>query len=149
MIRAFGTAGFAATVVIVLVAFSGPRGAFKGAAYVIDGDTIAIGSQRFRLNGVAAPESYEPGGRAATKWMQQYLAGRVVTCLPNGERSYNRLVAICRVGGRDVGAMIIRAGLARDCPRFSGGRYLADERAARAQGRDLSRRYILPGYCRR
>jgi micrococcal nuclease len=44
------------------------------------------------------------------------------------------------VDGRDIGAELIEAGLARDCPRFSRGRYAELEPEA-------ARRLPLPGYC--
>jgi micrococcal nuclease len=130
------------------VAFGAHAANFQGRARVIDGDTIAIGSTHFRLNGVAAPELSDPGGQAAKRWMRHFLAGHIVRCQFNGQRSYNRLVAICYANGQDIGAAIIRAGFARDCPHYSHGRYRADERAARRAGHDLARRYPLPRYCR-
>lgn len=50
--------------------------------------------------------------------------------------------------GRDVPAMIVEAGLERDCPHYSGGRYADDE--DRAAWRDAAIRgmYRLPGYCK-
>jgi endonuclease YncB( thermonuclease family) len=39
-------------------------------------------------------------------------------------------VGVCRVGGRDVAEQVIAAGLARDCPRCSKGRYAVIEPAA-------------------
>jgi hypothetical protein len=44
--------------------------------------------------------------------------------------------------GTDIGAAIITEGLARDCPRYSGGRYEVYET-------EKSRTLPLPGYCRR
>ena len=43
---------------------------------------------------------------------------------------------------------MVRAGLARDCPRFSGGRYGAAELQAAAAGATIGESYTLPGYCR-
>jgi endonuclease YncB( thermonuclease family) len=46
----------------------------------------------------------------------------------NGERSYERLVGVCFLpNGTDIGAEIIRRGLALDCQRWSFGRYRALE----------------------
>ena len=59
------------------------------------------------------------------------------------------MAAVCRVAdGRDVPAMIVEAGLERDCPHYSGGRYADDE--DRAAWRDAAIRgmYRLPGYCK-
>ncbi|MBO43329.1 MAG: hypothetical protein CMM28_06350 [Rhodospirillaceae bacterium] len=35
-----------------------------------DGDTIVVGKQAIRLNGIAAPERNEPGGKEATAYMR-------------------------------------------------------------------------------
>jgi hypothetical protein len=43
---------------------------------------------------------------------------------------------------------MVREGLARDCPRFIGGRYAKTERQAAADGATIGRVYSLPGYCR-
>jgi endonuclease YncB( thermonuclease family) len=42
-------------------------------------------------------------------------------------------VAVCRVGGRDIGAELVREGWALDYRRYSGGAYAADQAAARAE----------------
>jgi hypothetical protein len=42
---------------------------------------------------------------------------------------------------------MVRQGLARDCPLFSGGRYAAAERQAAGDGAEIGRTYQLPGYC--
>ena len=44
---------------------------------------------------------------------------------------YRRSVARCQAGGRDLGAIMVRAGLAWEYKRFSDGRYTKDEAAAR------------------
>jgi endonuclease YncB( thermonuclease family) len=74
--------------------------------------------------------------------VRELVADREVTCdLADGTRTRGRVVGVCRVGDRDIGAELIRAGLARDCPRYSKGRYAVLETPA---GRQLP----LPGYCR-
>ncbi|MDX6749230.1 thermonuclease family protein [Geminicoccaceae bacterium 1502E] len=116
--------------------------------HVRDGDTIEIGRVAIRLRGVAAPERGEPLGRRATARMKELALGSRVTCEPDGSRSYDRIVAVCYLGGVDVGEVLIREGLARDCPRFSRGRYGQAEEAAAAAGAQIRKQYRLPGYCR-
>jgi hypothetical protein len=55
---------------------------------------------------------------------------------------------VCYLEGSDLAAEMVRAGLARDCPRFSGGRYRAAEAQAAAAGETIGGSYRLPGYCR-
>jgi hypothetical protein len=42
---------------------------------------------------------------------------------------------------------MVAAGLARDCPHFSGGRYSDIEARAAAAGATIGQTYELPGYC--
>tara|TARA_R110000868_G_scaffold313316_6_gene574314 strand:+ start:7019 stop:7510 length:492 start_codon:yes stop_codon:yes gene_type:complete len=113
----------------------------EGVARAIDGDTVALAGIHVRLNGVAAPERNEPGGPEATKFLAHMIDGNVLHCSLDGTKSYERFVGICFLDNRDVGSAVISAGLARDCPRFSGGRYAAVETAA---GHQL----VFPSYCR-
>jgi len=120
-----------------------------GRTRVIDGDTIAVAGVTVRLKGVAAPETPhssspgEPGGYEAKAFMEDLAGGRPAICELTGERTWGRRrVGYCSVGGADLGEAIVRAGLARDCPRYSGGRYAEFEPAA---ARTLS----FPSYCRR
>jgi micrococcal nuclease len=115
---------------------------------VRDGDTIEVGRTAVRLQGVAAPELREPLGPEARRAMRELAQGRRVECEPDGSRSYDRVVALCRrlEDGEDIGALLIGRGLARDCARYSRGRYAALEAAVRAPIRHL---YKLPAYCRR
>lgn len=113
---------------------------------VRDGDTLEVNGVAVRLRGVTAPERSHPLGMLATQAMREFALGHRVTCWPDGTRSYDRIVAVCERDGVDLGAFLIFRGLARDCPRFSGGRYAALERegAQRTRIREL---YPLPDYC--
>ncbi|MCL6609585.1 MAG: thermonuclease family protein [Geminicoccaceae bacterium] len=115
---------------------------------VRDGDTFELEGRAIRLQGVAAPELNDRLGAESREALRQLVAGRTVACAPDGSRTRGRIVAVCTVDGRDLGAALVAAGLARDCPRFSGGRYAALERAASARGAPITRVYPLPSYCR-
>lgn len=117
------------------------RGTITGTAYATDGDTIKLDRKvRVRLSGVAAPERDEAGGTEATAFMARLVNGRSVRCELDGTRSHDRVVGTCFVGGQDIGKAVIAAGLARDCPRFSGGRYASAERPEAAS-------LPFPRYC--
>jgi endonuclease YncB( thermonuclease family) len=114
-----------------------------GAAQVIDGDTIAIGGTRIRLEGIDAPEAGQtckrkwfgswPCGSAATDALQGLLAGKTVDCRSRGLDRYGRTLATCFVDGRDINAAIVRQGLAWAFVKFS-ATYVKEEAEARAQG---------------
>lgn len=114
--------------------------------HVRDADTIEVATSRgrlaIRLNGVDAPELNERGGRAGREWMRRAFGGQPLTCRLNGDRTYDRWVGVCwNREGYDLGASVIAAGHARDCPRYSGGRYRKFETAA-------SRSIPSKPYCR-
>jgi len=97
----------------------------SGVPYVIDGDTLAFGRVHVRLWGIDAPEMDTWQGRRARAFLIRQLAGRQVTYVPTGERSYNRIVARCYVEGEDIAWWLINSGNAVDWPRHSGGYYRA------------------------
>ena len=97
---------------------------------------------------LAAPEWDEPGGTEAREAMIAPVHGRTVRCELDGSRTYDRCAGVCYLEGRDIAESVVSAGLARDCPRYSGGRYAVIEAQAAAGGATIRKDYPLPGYCR-
>lgn len=112
-------------------------GSLAGPAYTIDGDTISINYVHIRLYGIDAEELSEPNGLAAKQHMEQLTRGRIVTCTPTGERSYDRLVAVCG----DLNERMVADGMALDCARYSHGLY------RRLEPVGVRSRLIQKGYC--
>ena len=85
--------------------------------YVVDGDTIRLGSGTYvRLIGIDTPEVGECGYQAAKKALDQMVGSSVG--LPNPSSvddmdGYGRLLRYVRAGGRDTGLVLIRRGLAK------------------------------------
>jgi endonuclease YncB( thermonuclease family) len=122
-------------------------GALAGRVRVIDDDTIVAIGVHVCLQGVAAPEIAHPGlseaepdGEAACAFLRRLAEGRSAACELTRERTHGRRVGVCRMAGLDCGEAVVAAGLARDCPRYSGGRYAAVERPGAAA-------LPLPAYC--
>lgn len=110
--------------------------------HVRDVDTIEVNGLPVRLNGVDGPELDQRGGQAGKRWMQKQDLRKPVRCWLTGAKTHDRWVGTCHDSAdRDIGALAIAAGMARDCPRYSGGRYAAFETAE-------SRRLPRHGYCR-
>ncbi|MEP3053296.1 thermonuclease family protein [Ascidiaceihabitans sp.] len=96
----------------------------KGKAWVIDGDTIAINRIKIRFAGIDAPELDQPWGQKSKWAMVKLCKGKVITVKLTGETSYDRLVGTCYLpDGRDLGAEIVKAGLALDGGLYSKGKY--------------------------
>lgn len=105
---------------------------------ITDGDTIRFGETRVRLHGVDAPEMRTEEGREARRRLIALIGDGQVRCRDTGQRSYDRVVAVCfDARGRDLAAAMVQAGWAVDAPRFSGGRYAAYQRRAEAAGAGL------------
>lgn len=101
----------------------------SGPARVIDGDTIAIGDARIRLEGIDAPEASQQChsaklgkwscGPAATRQLASLIAGRNVRCESSGVDKYGRMLAICRAGSLELNAEMVRRGFAWAFVRYS------------------------------
>jgi endonuclease YncB( thermonuclease family) len=96
----------------------------RGRAYIIDGDTIRIGKTKVRLAGIDAPELDQPYGQKSKWAMVRICKGQSIRVELTGETSYDRLVGTCYLpDGRDIGAELIKEGLAIDGGYYSKGKY--------------------------
>ncbi len=111
-----------------------------GASYaqtITDGDTLRMNGVTYRLYGIDAPETKQdcpdgwPAGRMATMRLQELISGRTVICQEKDRDRYGRTVAVCRAGGEDIGAIVVRDGLAWAFTRYSRD-YVQQEEWARA-----------------
>lgn len=106
-----------------------PRGAgteFAGVVrHVIDGDNLCVGPAdgdgatwiEVRLMDFSAPESSEAAGPRATQALRDIAFDRQAECVvtpgDNGRTSsWDRVHAVCRVGGDTIGDMMRAAGIA-------------------------------------
>jgi endonuclease YncB( thermonuclease family) len=92
--------------------FSGP------VVYVGDGDSLCVavgpGPQKWvevRVADFYAPELHDPDGPAAKAALERIAKGRQAVCMAD-HQSYDRVVARCEIGGRSVGDLMRRAGIA-------------------------------------
>jgi endonuclease YncB( thermonuclease family) len=123
-----------------------------GTATVIDGDTIVIAGERVRLEGIDSPEKDQtctaygqqwPCGRTAAEWLKEYLRGRQVDCVGHARDRYDRLLAVCYVGGGSINDRLVREGWALDYRKYSTD-YLEAEAEAKRRGAGVWRGEFVP-----
>jgi endonuclease YncB( thermonuclease family) len=106
-------------------------------AVAIDGDTVKINGTTFRMHGIDAPELSQTcgdwiAGQYAAAVLRGMLDKRFVLCIPKTTDRYGRTVGVCYADGMDVGAEMVRQGMAWAFTRYSGD-YVAHEQRARAE----------------
>jgi endonuclease YncB( thermonuclease family) len=133
----------AATIVMCLVGLAllmrGER--IAGNAFAIDGDTLVVDGRRVRLRGLDAPEldqtchrgaiSYRCGEEARAA-LRALVERETVTCMTSGRDRFERALGTCSVRGQDIGAAMVRRGLA-----VSSRDYAEEEREARDAKRGI------------
>jgi endonuclease YncB( thermonuclease family) len=112
-----------------------------GTARAADGDTLTMNGLRIRLSGMDAPELTQPCRKDGVEWQCGAAArSRLAELLKRGAIAFNligtdrydRTLARCRAGNDDLGARMVRDGLA-----VSYGDYEDAEALARAERKGL------------
>jgi endonuclease YncB( thermonuclease family) len=106
--------------------------AIVGKPLVLAGDTVRIGSTLLRLYGIATPGKSDLGGLEAAGKLAGLVGSRELVCRKTGKLFAGAFVAHCELNGQDLSELLIRRGLALDCPAMSGGAYAALEYVAPA-----------------
>ncbi len=125
-----------------LVAMLAVSAASSHAQTITDGDTLRVNGVTYRLHGIDAPEAKQvcgdgwPVGSLATTRLQALISGRNVVCEKRDQDRYGRTVAVCRANGEDLGAILVREGLAWAFVRYSRD-YVEQEALAKADRRGI------------
>ena len=115
---------------------------------VADGDSFRMNGERYRLQDIDAPELHQmctdgagrswPCGRQARNELRKLLNQNALNCQRISRDRFGRFVAVCNVGGRDVGETMVRNGWATAYKgRGFSSRYLSAENEARTAKRGL------------
>ena len=112
-----------------------------GTATITDADTIVIGGETIRLQGVDAPETDQicldsrgglwNCGIVARNRLIQYIGSRETSCATNGKDAFGRWLATCSTNEGDLSAWLVREGLGMAFVRYSKA-YVAEEAIARS-----------------
>jgi endonuclease YncB( thermonuclease family) len=131
-----------AALAISSTASAAPR-EISGSAHVIDGDSLRVGGAEVRLFGIDAFEGRQTCERGGSRWncgeaaadrLRALVGSRAISCEQKDIDSYGRTVAVCRSGAVDVGAELVRSGLALAYRRYSSD-YVDEENEARSARR--------------
>lgn len=115
---------------------------------VADGDSFRMNGERYRLQDIDAPELHQmctdgagrswPCGRQARNELRKLLNQNALSCQRINRDRFGRSVAVCNVGGRDVGETMVRSGWATAYKgRGFSNRYVSAENEARTARRGL------------
>jgi len=137
-LKRVGTLLLVAAAVAALVILAEEQATVAGLGTATDGDTLRVGDLAIRLAGIDAPELRQSCTRDerptecgvdAKAELARLVEGSVVRCRIEGRDRYRRYLARCRAGGADLGAVLVRSGLALS---YDGG-YDREEAQARAE----------------
>ncbi|MDK4736312.1 thermonuclease family protein [Rhizobium sp. CNPSo 3490] len=138
-----GVTAFALLVLLALIAAKiNDRATIKraGAFHAADGDSLTLGGERFRLEGIDAPELNQSCERAGKAWacgrvarevLQEMVLASETLCQGDRRDRYDRLLVVCRSGtGGDINAGMVRRGMAVSYGGY--GKEEAEARGAKA-----------------
>ena len=127
---------------LYLAVFAAGSASAEQVLRVKDGDTITVQSGEeevdIRLADIDAPESDQPLGAEAHRFLQSLIEGREAELALVGGAAYRRIVARVYRDGVDINAEMVRRGLAWVVRDYDPAPYLVElEDGAREAGRGL------------
>lgn len=87
-------------------------------SWVMDGDTVLLVREgqhepvKLRIEGIDAPETCQPGGEQARDAMIRLALRKSVLVLDHGQDTYGRQIGRLSIDGVDLGAEMVRSGMA-------------------------------------
>ena len=131
---------FALALLLVATNAHAQIGPIVGVAHAADGDSLVINDTRIRLYGIDAPELDQQCQRNGVNWscgeeakqaLQDMVADRPVTCLPQSVDKHGRVVAVCEDQYGEINAAMVELGWAT-AYSFHTDRYDAAQAGAKA-----------------
>ena len=120
---------------------------------VTDGDTVRIGEERIRFNGIDAPELKQTClyqeiefncGEFSKNLLIEKIADQEVSCIRESKDQYGRTLAECFVGKESLSSYLVREGYAFAYRKYS-DKFIDDEEYARSKGNGMwSMEFLFP-----
>lgn len=133
---------FLLLILLIALKVTGPKaGPFRGAASVVDGDTIIMDGERLRLAGIDAPELHQTCLTGSAEWqcglaardqLDRLVAMPGLECLAGRRDKWRRLLVTCRAADIEINREMVLTGMAVDY-----GGYEAEAGQAKAEKRGL------------
>ena len=107
---------------------------------VTDGDTVRIGEERIRFNGIDAPELKQTCiingvenfcGLKAKEILIEKISDQKVVCVSEGKDQYKRTLAECFVNDESLSSYLVRSGYAFAYRKYS-KKFVSDEEFAKS-----------------
>jgi endonuclease YncB( thermonuclease family) len=129
--------------------------------HLADGDSFRLGNQRYRLQGIDAPELHQeckdsggrnwPCGVRARTELRRLIGTHPLECKTEAVDRFGRIVATCHAGGRNLSEEMVRSGYATIFTRSGQtSAYEQAQREARADKRGIwSGSFDIPSDWRR
>ena len=136
--------GFTTLILLTALVTEAPAAdLISGVARIVDGDTLAIGNVKIRLDGIDAPETDQVClDQHAAEWtcgieardrLAAHIGSRSIDCRPSGSDRYGRMLAVCSLTSEDLNAWMVLEGWALAFIRYSRVYAAAEEQAREAQ----------------
>lgn len=123
-----------------------PQGLAAKDMRVIDGDTLVLGSETFRLEGIDAPEVAQTChdqtgkpyrcGEDSRAFLRATIGSSEVTCTGSQTDGYGRKLGTCYAGATNLNRLMVEQGHAYAFVRYS-QRYLPEQAMARQGGKGV------------
>ena len=120
---------------------------------VTDGDTVRIGEERIRFNGIDAPELKQTClyqeiefncGEFSKALLIEKIANQEVSCIRESKDQYGRTLAECFVGKESLSSYLVREGYAFAYRKYS-DKFIDDEEYAQSKGNGMwSMEFLFP-----
>ena len=135
------------TALVTFLAFSIAQAAdLSGLPRIVDGDTLAIGATKVRLEGIDAPETDQvclnasgahwACGIDARDQLAAHIANQDIKCASSGIDAYQRTLATCYLADEDLNGWLVQEGWALAYVKYS-SKYIHAEENARTKQRGI------------
>lgn len=81
--------------------------------YIIDGDTIKIGEERFRFGRIDAPEMGTKSGKESRSYLIRQIGGKEIKIVRTGIGYYGRTIAEIYLGDVNINDLMVSSGHAK------------------------------------